>query len=254
MTIGTNVATLAPLMLAALAAGVIDAIAGGGGMISLPALLATGLPPHVALGTNKAQSIWGTSVALFTFWRRGLIDRKFVVVAFPLAIVGALAGTSLVLLISPQALRPVVMIVLPVAAALVWFRRKQQQPDQQRLPLLTLPVVAAATALAVYDGFLGPGTGTFLIVALSTLGTYSLQSASAHAKVVNVGSNLAALSLFAFHRDIRWDIALPMAAAQIVGGRVGALIALRGGSKLVRIAVIVVSLALMAKVGYQVFS
>ncbi len=241
------------LVVAAFAAGTLDAIAGGGGLISLPALLAVGLPPHVALGTNKGQSIWGTAAALFTFWRAGRIAPRFIGLMFPLAVAGAALGASLVLLMAPTILRPVVVIMLAVAAVAVWARPPLAGRDETPPPPLRASVVAVAALLAVYDGFFGPGTGTFLIVALAMLGRFSLPAASANAKVVNLGSNLAAMAIFAYHGDVRWAIALPMAGAQLLGGRLGAKIALRGGARIVRWGVIAVATALMAKVGYQAF-
>jgi hypothetical protein len=245
---------LALLIGAAFCAGTLDAVAGGGGLISLPALLAVGLPPHVALGTNKGQSVWGTAAALFTFWRAGRIERRFAWLMFPLAMAASMIGAMLVLLVAPTLLRPVVVILLAVAAVAVWARPPRSDAAENPPPALRLRVVLIATALAMYDGFFGPGTGTFLIVALSLLGHYSLPSASAHAKVVNVGSNIAAIIIFASHGNVRWDIAAPMAVAQIVGGRIGAMVALRGGAKVVRWGVIVVAIALMIKVGYQAFA
>lgn len=239
---------------AAFCAGTLDAVAGGGGLISLPALLAVGLPPHVALGTNKAQSVWGTTAALITFWRAGRIERRFAWLMFPLAMAASTLGATLVLLVAPTLLRPIVVVLLAVAAIAVWARPPRSGADEGPPPALRAGVVIIATALALYDGFFGPGTGTFLIVALSLLGNYSLPSASAHAKVVNVGSNLAAILIFATHDDIRWAIAAPMAVAQIVGGRIGALVALRGGAQVVRWGVIAVAIALMIKVGYQAFA
>ncbi|MBP9086687.1 MAG: TSUP family transporter [Kofleriaceae bacterium] len=241
------------LVAAAFSAGTLDAVAGGGGLISLPALLAVGLPPHVALGTNKGQSIWGTAAALFTFWRAGRIAPRFMALMFPLAVLGACLGASLVLLLSPATLRPVVVVLLAVAAVAVWARAPIGNGDASPPPPLRFGVVVVATLLAVYDGFFGPGTGTFLIVALALLGRFSLPAAAANAKVVNLGSNLAALAIFAYHGDVRWAIALPMAGAQILGGRLGAKIAMRGGARLVRIGVIAVATALMIKVGYQAF-
>ena len=241
------------LVAAAFSAGTLDAIAGGGGLISLPALLAVGLPPHVALGTNKGQSMWGTAAALYTFWRAGRIVPTFFGLLFPLAIVGSCLGTSLVLLLSPETLRPVVVVMLAVAAIAVWTRAPLGDGDDAPPPPLRAKVVVVATLLAVYDGFFGPGTGTFLIVALALLGHFSLPAASANAKVVNLASNLAAVAIFAYHGDIRWAIALPMAGAQILGGRLGAKIAMRGGARIVRGGVIAVATALMVKVGYQAF-
>jgi uncharacterized membrane protein YfcA len=237
------------LALAALFAGTVDAIAGGGGLITLPALLAAGLPPHVALGTNKGQSVWGSSAALATFWRGGRVDRKQAGYAFPLGFLGSLAGATLVSGISKDALRPIVIAMLVGASVLLVVRKPTRASDAPR----SRAWIAALLALAIgaYDGFFGPGTGTFLIVGFVTLCGRSLVHASADAKVVNCASNLAAVLVFAHAGRVLWQVALPMAIAQLCGGLLGARLAMRGGSRVVRIVVLVVSGALIAKLAYD---
>lgn len=240
---------IALLALAALTAGVVDAIAGGGGLITLPALLTAGLPPHVALGTNKGGSVWGAGAALVAFWRAGRVDRWQARFTFPLGLAGSVAGAQLVLLIAPAALRPIVIGLLIGAAVLLVARKPSRMEDGPR----GRPWRAAALALAIgcYDGFFGPGTGTFLIVGFVALCGRSLVHASADAKVVNFASNLAAVGAFAREGTILWAVALPMAAGQLVGGMIGARLAIRGGARLIRIMVLVVSGALVAKLGYD---
>jgi uncharacterized protein len=240
---------LAALMLAALVAGTVDAIAGGGGLISLPALLAVGLPPHVALGTNKAQSMWGTAAALWTYARAGQVALGFSWVAFPLALVGSATGAVAVQWITPAHLRPVVMVMLALASVAIWLRRTTHKTAV--VPVISGRTVLIVVGLAAYDGFFGPGTGTFLVVALSVWCALSLPSATAHAKVVNLGSNIAAVSVFVWYGEVRWDLALPMAAAQLIGGRIGAKLAIRRGGKLVRAMVTAVAFALIAKMGWE---
>lgn len=231
----------------ALCAGGIDAIAGGGGLLTLPALLATGLPPHLALGTNKGQSVFGSGAALVRFARAGLVDRQRGLVSFPAGLVGSFLGAALVLLVEPEVLRPLVLVLLVAAALFLAFR--PQVRERSRGPVAGAPVLAGLLALGIgaYDGFFGPGTGTFLIVAFVLVLGDAMARASANAKVVNFASNLAAVILFASRGLVIWKVALPMAAAQLAGGWLGAQFAVRGGDKVVRRVVLAVVIALAAK-------
>jgi len=250
-----DVLTIVMLSVAALGAGTVDAIAGGGGLITLPALLAAGLLPHQALGTNKGQSVWGSGAAMIEFARAGRIDRRQAALTFPLGFVGSLAGAQLVLLIDRDALRPIVIALLMGAAVLLLVRKPSRTDDVTAHRLVrTFGVPALALAIGAYDGFFGPGTGTFLIVGFVTLCGRSLVHATADAKVVNFASNLAAVAAFSAEGTVRWEIALPMAAAQLVGGILGARLAMKGGTRLIRIAVVAVSGALVVKLAYDVVS
>jgi uncharacterized protein len=236
--------TIVLLALAGLGAGTVDAIAGGGGLITLPALLTAGLVPHAALATNKGQSVWGSFAALIAFWRAGRVDRKQALYAFPLGFAGSFAGATIVSGIDKDALRPIVIAMLIGAALLLVVRKPSAQEDTRNAPL-----AAAGLALVIgaYDGFFGPGTGTFLIVGFVALCGRSLVHASADAKVVNFASNLAAVCVFAYQGLIRWELALPMAVGQLVGGIVGARLAMKGGERIVRGVVLCVSGALVVK-------
>jgi hypothetical protein len=241
---------VAMLAVAAFLAGTVDAIAGGGGLITLPSLLAAGLPPHLAYGTNKGQSVWGAGAALATFWRAGRIDRRQASLAFPLGLVGAAVGARLVLWIESEALRPIAIAMLIGAGALLLVRRPMREADEppgERARLYLARAAVIALVIGAYDGFFGPGTGTFLIVGFVAFCGKSLPRATADAKVVNFASNLAALAAFALAGAVAWSVALPMAAGQLAGGFVGARLAIRGGARLIRLAVLVVSGALVAK-------
>ncbi|HRC55758.1 MAG: TSUP family transporter [Myxococcales bacterium] len=246
-------ATLIALVVAGLGAGIADGIAGGGGLITVPALLASGLPPHLALGTNKAQSMWGTLAALVTFWRAGRVDARAAVRNFPLAFAGSMLGVTLVLHLAPGALRPVVIALLIVAAVLMLLRKPSRDEDALHPRYLW---IAAALSLGIgcYDGFFGPGTGTFLIVGFIVLCGRSISGATADAKVVNFASNVAAAGSFAVAGKVVWSIALPMAVAQLVGGFIGARLAIYRGAILVRTMVLVVSSTLVLKLGYDLLS
>lgn len=237
---------VALLTVTALVAGTVDAIAGGGGLITLPALLTAGLPPHLALGTNKGQSVWGSFAAMIAFWRAGRIDRQWALFTFPLALGGSLLGAELVLLISKDALKPVVIVMLIGAAVLLLIKKPSRDEDS---PTRRGAMLAGALALVIgcYDGFFGPGTGTFLIVGFVALCGKSLVSATADAKVVNFASNLAAVVAFARDGSVMWKLSIPMAVGQLIGGVIGARLAIKGGAKLIRAMVLFVSLALVIK-------
>jgi uncharacterized membrane protein YfcA len=245
-------AQLCLLLLAALGGGVVDAIAGGGGLIVLPALLAVGVPPQLALGTNKGQGVFGTCAALIRFARAGMVDWRRARATFPAALAGAAMGALLVLVLSSAVLRPLVLVLLVLVAVALALRPATPPQRAARPPRHDLAIAAAiAFGLAAYDGFFGPGTGTFLIFAFVFFFSAPMAHASADAKVVNVASNLAALVTFAWRGAVLWKIALPMAAAQFAGGTLGAHLAVRGGDRRVRKVVLAVVLALVVKLGYD---
>lgn len=248
--VGLTPGAVGALLAAAFTAGFIDAIAGGGGVITVPALLAAGLPPHLALGTNKGQAVFGSGAALAAFTRSGKVDRARAPTSFGLGFVGSLGGAALVLLVAPEVLRPVVMALLVGVAVFLTFRpplgdatkRPVVAPERARR-------IGALLALGIgaYDGFFGPGTGTFLILGNALLLGLPLTLCSAEAKVVNFASNLAALLVFASRGSVLWAVSLPMAVAQFAGGWSGAHVAVRGGDRLVRWVVLVVVVALVIK-------
>jgi len=242
---------VAVLALVSLVAGTVDAIAGGGGLLTVPALLAFGLPPQLALGTNKGQSVFGSFTSMVRFFRLGVLDRRRARWALPLGLAGSACGAALLLALDPAVLRPVVLALLVGAAAVVALRPKLPAAggEARAAPPRWKLVAAGAVsfAIAVYDGFFGPGTGTFLIVAFALLLGDSLVQASASAKLVNFASNLAAVALFAARGTILWAVALPMAVGQLAGGYLGAHLTVKGGEKVVRRAVLLVVAGLVAK-------
>jgi uncharacterized membrane protein YfcA len=236
----------AVLVFVALAAGVVDAIGGGGGLLTVPALLAVGLPPHLALGTNKGQSVFGSAAALLSFARAGLVSWKRARWTVPLGFGGALFGAAVVLRLSPAVLRPLVLGLLLAAAIFLALARPATGTV---VPTPRSQVLAGLLALVVggYDGFFGPGTGTLLVVGFAALLSLPLRQASAEAKAVNAASNFAAMLLFTFRGTVLWRLALPMALGQLVGGWMGAHLAIRGGDKVVRVVVLAVVAALVVK-------
>lgn len=236
------------LVAAAFSAGLVDAIAGGGGLITVPALLAAGLPPHLALGTNKGQSVFGSGAALLRYAHGDLVDRRRARLTFPLGLAGSLAGTALVIVLRPDVLRPLVLALLVAAALVIALRPRTVEGRPPPWPGAAAWIAGgAALAIGAYDGFFGPGTGTFLILVFAGLLGDSMTAASANAKVVNFASNVAAVAVFAARGAIEWRIALPMAAAQLAGGWTGAHLGVRGGDRVIRGVVLAVVLALVAR-------
>jgi uncharacterized protein len=241
--------TDALLALVALIGGTVDAIAGGGGLLTVPALLAAGLPPHLALATNKGQSAFGSAAALARFSHAGLVPLRRARWTFPLGFLGSLLGAWIVLRVRPDVLRPVVLVLLVLAAAFVVLR--PSVGGGRAASAAIAPAAALAFGAGAYDGFFGPGTGTLLIVGLAGLLALPLQQASAEAKAINFASNLAAALLFAARGTVVWHTALPMAAGQLVGGWVGAHLTVRGGERVVRWVVVCVTGVLVVRLSFD---
>ena len=252
MTITPGATTL--LVASAFGAGVVDAIAGGGGLVTVPALLAAGLPPQLAIATNKGQSVFGSGASLYRFARGSMVDRDRARVCFPAGFAGSLGGAALLLLVRPDVLRPVVLVLLLAVAVFVAARRGPPRVAARVSPERVRPVATLiAVVLGAYDGFFGPGTGTFLIVAYASILGDGLARASGEAKVVNFASNLAGVLVFAWRGVVVWPVALPMAAAQFAGGLLGAHLAVRRGDVFVRRILLVVVVALVLKLARDFF-
>lgn len=243
--------TIAGLSLVALVAGLVDAIAGGGGLLTVPALLATGMPTPMVFGTNKGSAVFGSGAALLRFWRARMIHGERARVLFPLGFLGSCVGAALLTWLDPKILRPLVLVLLVAAGFVVAFVRPPQVQAGLPSPRAGLKMAALALLIGAYDGFFGPGTGTFLIIGFVVLLHLSLQEASANAKVVNFASNLAAMAFLAWKGLVIWKVSIPMAAGQFIGGTLGAQLAVKGGDSLVRRVVLVVVLALVARLGYD---
>ncbi|HEY5375817.1 MAG TPA: TSUP family transporter [Polyangiaceae bacterium] len=243
---------LSLLSLTAFVAGLVDAVAGGGGLFTVPALLALGLPPGIALATNKGQAAPGAVSSFVTFFRRGGVDRKRAPLGFACGFIGSLLGARLLLSLRPEPLRPIVIGLLLFALAVMLLgSRIHVQVGPLSRPKLALLVIALA--LGTYDGFFGPGTGSLLIVLFVTVFGDSPLRASGNSKVVNLASNLAAFLVFAWRGAILWQLSLPMAVANIAGARLGSRLALRHGDRLVRAAVVVVVFAAVGKLLFDMF-
>lgn len=257
------------LPLVGFVAGFVDAIAGGGGLLTVPALLTFTPDVRLALGTNKGQSVFGSFAALASFVRAGRVHRRRAVPAFVASLAGSLLGVKLVLAMPPETLRPVVLVLL-VAVVIFFLARRKRPPrsavvgePQAPRPPAGLAIVRAhpvpfaalvGAVLGLYDGFFGPGTGTFLIALHTTLFGDDLTEASANAKVANFASNLGSVCLFAYEGKIELRWAVPMAVMQMVGGYVGAHAAIKGGERVVRAGVLAVTVALVGRLAWQMLA
>jgi uncharacterized protein len=250
------VGTLIFLGLSALFAGCIDAIAGGGGLVQLPALL-TGLPRQSVaevLGTNKVASILGTSSATVTYARRARPDFA---TALPMALAafgGSALGASVASALPPTIFRPIIVVLLAVVGVYTWRRPELGQIERLRFGRRRQRWIAAGVGsiIGFYDGLIGPGTGSFLVFALVGLLGYAFLHASATAKIVNVGTNAAAIMVFGYNGTVLWILGLTLGICNVIGALIGVRLALRGGSNLVRRVFLVVVVALLAKVGWDV--
>ncbi|KQX63689.1 TSUP family transporter [Angustibacter sp. Root456] len=249
--------TVVLLLLAALVAGWVDAVVGGGGLVQLPALLIALGPGTAAvhsLATNKIASICGTSTSAVTYYRRVHPDLRTALPMAAAALVGALAGAGLALVLPSAAIRPVVVVAL--AVVLVYTVRR---PGLGAVTALRhsgrrhhATAGAIGLVIGVYDGAVGPGTGSFLVFALVSLVGYAFVEASAKAKIANVATNLGALVVFVPQGVVLWKLGLLMGAANVVGGYLGARTAVARGARFVRVVFIVVSSVLLLRLTYDV--
>jgi uncharacterized membrane protein YfcA len=252
-------ATIALLLAAAFAAGWIDAVSGGGGLLQLPALLLA-LPdedPARALGTNKLSSIMGTSASALTYVRRTTLDLRTAAPMALAAFAGSALGATLASSLPAAAFRPVILVLLVVAWTWTLLRPSMGREEQLRWGggrRHRIAAVVGGAVIGCYDGLLGPGTGAFLIVLLVSGLGYSFLRASATAKIVNVGTNVAALIVFGITGSVIWLLGLVMGTANLAGGILGARMAISRGSGFVRAVFLVVVAVLICRLAWDVVS
>jgi uncharacterized membrane protein YfcA len=254
---GLTGTTLALVLLAALGAGWIDAVVGGGGLLQLPALLLVpGLSPVQALGTNKLASICGTTTSAVTYYRRASPDLRTALPMAALALGSSAAGASVAALLPAGVFKPVIVVALVAIALFTALRPSLGEVTALRHSGRRHHGVAAAVGAVIgfYDGVLGPGTGSFLVFAMVGLLGYDFLAASAKAKIVNVATNLGALLFFVPHGSVFWGLGLVLGAANMLGGYLGSRTATARGSRFIRVAFLVVVTALIARVGWDVWT
>lgn len=234
------------LMAVAFVAGVIDAMAGGGGLITIPALLAAGVPPVAALATNKLQSCFGTATAFFTYWRGGHVDLKRFALPAVAAFVGSMAGAITVQHIDSGFLSALVPIMLVVMG--LYFLLAPPMGTLDREPRLgSVGLTLLLAGIGFYDGFFGPGTGSFFTTALIALAGLGLVRAIANTKFLNLATNLAAMVAMVIGGHVVWIIGFSMAGANIVGSSLGARFAMRFGGRGVRPLLVILSVGLTVR-------
>ena len=236
-----------------LVAGFIDAVAGGGGIITIPVLLASGIPPHIALATNKLQGTFGSGMASYNFISKGFISWKEVSLGVFYTFIGAAIGTYAILLIDASMLSKIIPIMLVGIFLYTLFSPKMGANDKHALLGSHLFFFIFGLALGFYDGFFGPGTGSFFVFLFVRLLGYDFLNASASAKLLNVATNVAAIILFSLKGHVWWHFALPLAVANVLGSVLGTHMALKHGTGFVRGIFIAVVSLLILKTGYDAF-
>ncbi|MBQ5977963.1 MAG: TSUP family transporter [Oscillospiraceae bacterium] len=235
-------------------ASFVDGVAGGGGIISVPTYFLAGLPAHLALGTNKLSSCIGTSVSAARFIKGGYVDWKLGVPSILLALYGAHLGTRLQLALDERYLKWLLLAVLPVVAVVVLRQKRLPEERGEIAPGKQAAIVlAAALIVGAYDGFYGPGTGTFLILIFCQLGRMDLRTASGNVKLVNLASNIGALATSLLNGKVFLVLGLIGAVASVAGHYIGAGLAIKDGSKIVRPIILLVLILLAVKVISELF-
>ncbi|MCQ1954797.1 TSUP family transporter [Arthrobacter sp. zg-Y238] len=251
-----TLATIALVVVAGLAAGWVDAVVGGGGLIQLPALLLVpGISPVQALATNKLGSIFGTTTSAVTYYRRAHPDLRTALPMAGIALAGSFGGAILAASLPSSVFKPIIVVALVAVAVFTATKPTVGELTKLRHTGRRHYGTAAGIGLVVgfYDGLIGPGTGSFLIIAMVTLLGYNFLAASAKAKIVNMATNLGALAFFLPNGSVLWGLGLVLGFANMIGGYLGARMAVKQGSKFVRIVFLVVVAALIVKLGHDVW-
>ncbi|WP_025028936.1 TSUP family transporter [Caldalkalibacillus mannanilyticus] len=241
------------LLVVAIVAGWVDTIAGGGGLLTIPAMLLAGLPPATALATNKLQGSSGTLVATLYFLKKGAIDRRTITMSVIMTFVGAVLGGWLLLQIDAENLIMILPFLLIVIGLYFLFSPKVENKDRQARMKLSVFALTVAPLLGFYDGFFGPGTGSIMALSFIALCGFGAPKATAHAKVLNFISNIAALLYFVFFGHIAWFIGIVMMLGQILGAFIGAKMVLEKGASLIRPIVITVCFIMALQIMWKNF-
>lgn len=235
-------------------AGLIDSVVGGGGLISLPAYLVAGLPPHLATGTNKCSSTFGTLLSTWRFMKNKKMHYKVAFLSALWALGGSYVGAKINMAIDEKYLGYILIALLPLITLFLLLKKDFGKEDRTEAlsPQKTyLFSICIGFVIGMYDGFFGPGTGTFLILCYTGLMGFDLITASGNAKVVNLSSNIAAFITFAFSSQILWSLGIPAAFFGVLGNYIGSGLAIKKGAKVIRPMFFVALALLFGKIIYD---
>jgi uncharacterized membrane protein YfcA len=245
------------LCIAAFSAGFVDAIVGGGGLIQLPAALVIlpAVPVVNVIGSLKIPAFSGTAFAAWQYVKKVEISWKLIAVICTIAFFASFAGSELLSVVSNSFMKPVLVVVLTGVALYTFLKKDFGMHEEKEHSSKRQLIIAALISVVVgfYDGFIGPGAGSFLILAFITLLGFDFLHSSAHAKLVNLATNLGSITLFLSHGKIIWAIALPMAVCNALGGVAGARLAIAKGNRFIRIFFLVVVIGILLRFAYDVF-
>jgi len=242
---------LALLFATGLAAGFVDSIAGGGGLITLPVLIAVGLPPQVALGTNKLQGSFGTLSSSYNYIRKGEVDLKTCWTGIVFTFIGAVVGSWAVQVIAAGFIKHLIPLLLLFVIVYTVFSPRLGDKDQPPKIDNTVFFIIFGLALGFYDGFFGPGTGSFWTAALCIFPGFNMAKAAGVTRVMNFTSNIVAFSLFVAGNNVLYTVGFIMALGQIIGARLGSNLAIIKGARFIRPVFLTVVLLTIARLVYQ---
>ena len=244
---------LGVLFAAAFLGGFIDAIAGGGGLISLPALMAVGIPPHAALATNKLQGSFGTLTAVVNFSRKGMIKYSDALTGIIFTFIGAALGTALILVLNPEILKIIIPFLLIGIFIYTLLMPEVGEEDRRARMNVRAFYVIFGLILGFYDGFFGPGAGSFWTFAMVALIGLNMKKAVAHTKILNFTSNIVSLAVFIAGGQILWTVGLLMGIGQVLGAYFGSNMVMKKDVKFVRVVFLAVVGATILKLVYDRF-
>jgi len=235
-----------------LMAGFVDSIGGGGGLISLPSYLLAGIPTHMAIGTNKLSSAAGTSITTARFIKEKLVDYKLCIPCIATAFLGAFCGARLSMLTDEKVLKIVLIPVLCIALFFMLNRKLFGANEENKTDETTLRTMITASVISLcigmYDGFYGPGTGTFLIIGLNVIAHLKIKKANAQAKVINLATNITSLVVFILGGQVIWKIGVPAMICNMLGNYIGSNLAVKNAEKITKPIILFVLTLLFVKI------
>ncbi|MED1801108.1 sulfite exporter TauE/SafE family protein [Brevibacillus porteri] len=248
-----DLSTIVLLAVFGFIAAFIDSTVGGGGLISLPALLGLGMPPYLALGTNKLAGTISSATSSYTFIKSGKFDKKLMLILFPVSLIGAYFGAKTVLFVPQEFLKFLVVIMMALIFVYTLFNKRfGQDSNYKGLTKFTLGIGIPFTFLiGFYDGFFGPGTGSFFVFLMVLLFGYDFVIAAGNGRILNLASNISALFVFTMEGKVVFMTGLIMGIAMLLGANLGAKMAIKTGVRYVRPLFLVVSITLIVKMVYE---